>query len=68
MDPIIKELRDAAEDMLRFGEHDGMCDNVDEDYFQFPDEPCQIHLATFETRRARLTLAIAAFDIATNGE
>lgn len=68
MDKIIKELRDAAEDMLCFGDHEGPCDNMDEDGFRFPGEACETHIFTHETRKTRLLLAIAAFDKASRSK
>lgn len=52
----LTELRDAAEDVLRAGAHDGPCDNEDT-----PDEGCDLHWETAKVREARLRAALDAF-------
>jgi hypothetical protein len=49
------ELRDAAAEMLRFGQHDGPCTN-DGNW----DEPCEVHVRHVEERKARLVRALEA--------
>jgi hypothetical protein len=49
------ELREAAAEILKFGQHEGPCTNDDH-----PDEPCETHLRHMDERKARLNRALEA--------
>lgn len=49
------ELRNAAAEILKFGQHDGPCTNDDD-----REEACEVHLRHMEERKARLMRALEA--------
>lgn len=53
MEEKLKLLREAAREMLKFGQHDGPCDNVDEET-GFREGPCSLHLAASDRRQSNL--------------
>jgi hypothetical protein len=53
--PAWCELREAATEILEFGQHEGPCTNGTS-----RDEPCEVHLRHMEERKARLLRALEA--------
>ncbi len=51
-DSLTLELLAALKELVQAGEHEGPCDNRDEDGLPFMDSgPCSLHLAASERRR-----------------
>ena len=50
----IKPYREALAELLRYGEHEGPCDNID-----MLDEACQSHVAASKRRDASATALLA---------
>jgi hypothetical protein len=55
----VNEAVGAAREMLRFGEHEGLCTNHDD---ASGTEPCSLHAEAFERREGALRAKLAALD------
>ncbi len=54
------DLYEALEDLLRGGQHEGLCDNVDETGEPYEDSgPCDLHIAAHKARQAKARIALA---------
>lgn len=55
----LEGVAEAALESLKQGEHDGPCDNADEDGTIWPESgPCEQHLATSKKREEQLMKAL----------